>query len=109
MRDNKFSHPSREEQNEQQAVRSKDPFEGLPLRAWAEKLGERVMPAYEVIKEEQAAAKKAAKALGKQVQEVYVPSIPHLLPFTRMCVPLPLPITSAALTNACYCLVWATL
>lgn len=86
VRDNKFSHPSREEQ-QQQAARSSDPFEGLPLRAWAEKLGERVMPAYELIKEEQAAAKEAAKAMGKQVQEVYVPKIPHMLPFTRWCAP----------------------
>ena len=45
----------------------RDPFEGLPLKAWAEKLGERVMPAYELIKEEQAAAKRAAKAMGKKV------------------------------------------
>lgn len=65
---------------------SRDPFEGLPLRAWAEKLGERVMPAYEVIKEEQAAAKRAAKALGKKVQaELHIPTIPHVLPFTRWC------------------------
>ncbi|CAL8462580.1 g2113 [Coccomyxa elongata] len=82
VRDNKFSHPSREEE-QQRAAQSSDPFEGLPLRAWAEKLGERVMPAYELIKEEQAAAKKAAKAMGKQVQEVFVPKIPHVLPFTR--------------------------
>jgi hypothetical protein len=68
------------------ACASRDPFEGLPLRAWAEKLGERVMPAYEVIKEEQAAAKRAAKALGKKVRaELHVPNIPHVLPFTRWC------------------------
>ena len=42
------------------------------------------MPAYELIKEEQAAAKSAAKALGKKVnEELSVPSIPHMLPFTR--------------------------
>jgi hypothetical protein len=81
VRDCKYTHPSREEQ--QQAVRSSDPFDGLPLRAWAEKLGERVMPAYELIKEEQEAAKKAARAMGKQVAELHVPQIPHVLPFTR--------------------------
>lgn len=86
VRDNKYAPPSRDEL-QQQADRSSDPFEGLPLRTWAEKLGERVMPAYEVIKEEQAAAKRAAKAMGKQVQEVYVPKIPHVLPFTRWCAP----------------------
>ena len=65
----------------------RDPFDGLPLKAWAEKLGERVMPAYELIKEEQAAAKRAAKVLGKQVKEqLSVPSIPHVLPFTRWCM-----------------------
>ena len=65
----------------------RDPFDGLPLKAWAEKLGERVMPAYELIKEEQAAAKRAAKALGQKVeQNLAVPRIPHLLPFTRWCV-----------------------
>lgn len=83
VRENKFEHPSREEQN-QAAAPHRDFFEGLPLRAWAEKLGERVMPAYELIKEEQAAAKNAAKALGKKVnEELSVPSIPHMLPFTR--------------------------
>ena len=86
VRDNRFAHPSREEQQQQEA-RSSDPFEGLPLRAWAEKLGERVMPAYELIKEEQAAAKIAAKSMGKQVQEVYLPKIPHVLPFTKWCAP----------------------
>ena len=69
----------------------RDPFDGLPLKAWAEKLGERVMPAYELIKEEQAAAKRAAKALGTKVEaQLSVPSIPHVLPFTRWCL-LPAP------------------
>ncbi|EIE23950.1 hypothetical protein COCSUDRAFT_41290 [Coccomyxa subellipsoidea C-169] len=81
VRDSKYTHPSREEQ--QQAAASSDPFDGLPLRAWAEKLGERVMPAYELIKEEQEAAKKAARAMGKQVTEMHVPNIPHVLPLTR--------------------------
>ena len=60
---------------------AKDPFEGLPLRRWAERMGERIMPAYELIKEEQKKSKLAAKAAPSQ--EVPVPSIPHLLPFTR--------------------------
>ena len=55
----------------------RDFFEGLPLRAWAEKLGERVMPAYELIKEEQAAAKRAAKAIGKKVTEDLQHAIQH--------------------------------
>lgn len=58
-----------------------DPFEGLPLRAWAERLGERIMPAYEIIKEEQKKAKLAAKQAPPR--ELSLPPIPHLLPFTR--------------------------
>ena len=27
---------------------ARDPFEGLPLKAWADRMGERVMPAFEV-------------------------------------------------------------
>lgn len=65
----------------------RDPFEGLPLKAWAEALGERVMPAYELIKEEQRRAKQTARAVAKtaaaQVQEIEVPAIAHILPFTR--------------------------
>jgi hypothetical protein len=81
VRDNKYAMPASQHQEQQR----KDPFEGLPLRAWAEKLGERVMPAYELIQEEQRAVKQAAKAMQHQVQELHVPEIPHLLPFTRWC------------------------
>lgn len=65
----------------------RDPFDGLPLKAWAEALGERVMPAYELVKEEQRRAKQAARAAAKTatavVQEVQLPAIAHVLPFTR--------------------------
>ncbi len=102
VRDSKYTHPSREEQ--QQAAESSDPFDGLPLRAWAEKLGERVMPAYELIKEEQEAAKKAARAMGKQVTEMHVPNIPHVLPFTRWCaLPHNQAILAHALAISCIC------
>ena len=60
---------------------NKDPFEGLPLRAWAERMGERIMPAYELIKEEKRKADLAAK--DAPPVEAAMPSIPHLLPFTR--------------------------
>lgn len=83
VRDNKYTMPAAQEQA--QADRTRDPFEGLPLRAWAERLGERVMPAYELIKEEQRAAKMAAKAMKQTVTEIKVPEIPHVLPFTRWC------------------------
>lgn len=58
-----------------------DPFDGLPLKAWAERMGERIMPAYELIKDEQRKAKASAK--GMPAPEPAVPAIPHLLPFTR--------------------------
>eukprot|EP00884_Botryococcus_braunii_P018807 jgi/Botrbrau1/560/Bobra.0010s0029.1 len=65
----------------------RDPFEGLPLKAWAEALGERVMPAYELIKEEQRRAKQTARATAKsaaaRIQDIEVPTIAHVLPFTR--------------------------
>ena len=60
---------------------SRDPFEGLPLRAWAERMGERIMPAYELIKEEKRKADLAAK--DAPPVEAAMPNIPHLLPFTR--------------------------
>lgn len=60
---------------------SSDPFDGLPLKAWAERMGERIMPAYELIKDEQRKAK--ASAQGMPAPEPAVPAVPHLLPFTR--------------------------
>ena len=86
VRSNRFEHPSQRaetRQQQQEAAAARDPFDGLPLRAWAERLGERVMPAYELIKEEHAAAKRAAKALDAKVPELRVPAVPHILPFTR--------------------------
>jgi hypothetical protein len=58
-----------------------DPFDGLPLKAWAERMGERIMPAYDLIKDEQRKAKAAAKKMP--MPEPSVPAVPHLLPFTR--------------------------
>ena len=63
-----------------EAPRKDNPFAGLPLQAWAERLGERIMPAYELIKEEQKGAKLAAKP-AMQAPATY--SVPHLLPITR--------------------------
>ena len=69
--------------DEPQPKAARDPFDGLPLKAWAERLGERVMPAYEAVKEEQQRMKRSAK---KAVEvSLPVPKIPHLLPFTRWC------------------------
>lgn len=63
-----------------EAPKKDNPFAGLPLQAWAERLGERIMPAYELIKEEQKKAKLAAKPA---VQSPPTVSVPHLLPITR--------------------------
>ena len=61
----------------------RDYFEGLPLRAWAERLGERVMPTVELVKQEHIRVKAAAAKLRETAPEVRVPEVPHLLPFTR--------------------------
>ena len=63
-----------------EAPKKDNPFAGLPLQAWAERLGERIMPAYELIKEEQKKAKLAAKP-AVQTQPTF--TVPHLFPITR--------------------------
>ena len=92
---NRYEHPGCAAQQQEEAA-GKDPFDGLPLRAWAERLGERIMPAYELIKEEQAAAKRATKAHDRRVADLPVPAVPHFLPITkwRACCPP---------THACCC------
>eukprot|EP00891_Asterochloris_glomerata_P000601 jgi/Astpho2/601/Aster-04449 len=62
---------------------ARDPFEGLPLKAWADRMGERVMPAFEAVKEEKRRANLEAVKRRHEITEVPVPKIPHLLPFTR--------------------------
>ena len=58
-----------------------------PLWLRAQALGERVMPAYELIKEEARASKAAAArssgAAAAPPPELQAPSVPHFLPFTR--------------------------
>lgn len=58
-----------------------DPFAGLPLQRWAEKMGERIMPAYDLIQEERRKAKIAAK--NAPPQPLILPNVPHVLPFTK--------------------------
>ena len=60
-----------------------DYFEGLPLKRWAERLGERVMPTVELVKQEQKRAKAAAAELRSRAGEVAVPVVPSFLPFSR--------------------------
>lgn len=59
-----------------------DPFAGLPLHAFAEYLGERMMPALEAVKEEQKKQVREAQLQGKEVH-VVIPYVPPLLPVTR--------------------------
>ncbi len=59
----------------------------MPLRAWAEALGERVMPAYEAVKEEGKAAKASAVRGAAPPPKMQAPAVPHFLPFTRWCAP----------------------
>lgn len=69
-----------------EAPRLHDPFEGVPLRAWAERLGERVMPAYEAVKAEEARRKKAeaaAKGSGSASFAASPLSVPSVFPLTR--------------------------
>jgi hypothetical protein len=59
-----------------------DPFEGLPFRAFAERMGDRIMPALQ-------AARDDKRRTGVDVNNSYessqilVPEVPHVLPFTR--------------------------
>lgn len=59
-------------------------FDGVPLAAWAEAIGARVMPAYEAIKEEEAKRKKetaGASAAAADAAPARLP-VPSFLPFT---------------------------
>lgn len=60
-----------------------DPFAGLPLKAWADSLGERVAPAFQAVQEEQRRSNLAAAKLSRQNQPLAVPQVPHLFPITR--------------------------
>ena len=65
------------------AVARKNYFEGLPLRAWAERLGERVMPTVELVQEEHRRAKAAAAKLTASAPALAVPSVPAFLPISK--------------------------
>jgi hypothetical protein len=69
-----------------ESPRLHDPFEGVPLRAWAERLGERVMPAYEAVKAEEARRKAEMLANGGSGQAPLAASplsVPSVFPLTR--------------------------
>ena len=60
-----------------------DPFAGLPLRAWADRVGERVAPAFKAIQEEQRMSNLTAAKTRRLEQPLAVPSIPHVFPITK--------------------------
>ena len=58
-------------------------FDGVPLAAWAERIGARVMPAYEAIKEEEARLKKErASGVGRTARAPARLPVPSFLPFS---------------------------
>ncbi|KAL0044467.1 hypothetical protein WJX82_008225 [Trebouxia sp. C0006] len=60
-----------------------DPFAGLPLKAWADRLGERIAPAFQAVQEEQRRSNLAAAKMQRLNQPLAVPQVPHLFPITR--------------------------
>ncbi|DBA92643.1 hypothetical protein WJX77_012298 [Trebouxia sp. C0004] len=60
-----------------------DPFAGLPLKAWADRLGDRVAPAFQAVQEEQRRSNLAAAKMQRSNQPLAVPQVPHLFPITR--------------------------
>lgn len=59
-----------------------DPFEGMPFRNFAEKMGENVLPAMQAAREDQRRSKVNGRRAAENA-EIVVPSVPHVLPFTR--------------------------
>ncbi|KAL4436814.1 hypothetical protein ABPG75_003953 [Micractinium tetrahymenae] len=59
-----------------------DPFEGLPFRGFAERLGATVLPSIEAAREAERHAKLSARKAAEEA-EVVMPPVPHVLPFTR--------------------------
>lgn len=60
-----------------------DPFAGLPMKAWADRLGERVAPAFQAVQEEQRRSNLAAAKTSRMNQPLAVPQVPHVFPITR--------------------------
>lgn len=60
-----------------------DPFEGLPFRGLAERLGGSMLPALEAAREAERQAKLSGRRAAEEA-EPFVPPVPHLLPFTRL-------------------------
>ena len=59
-----------------------DPFEGLPFRNFAERMGEKIMPTLSAARDDQRRSMRASCLAAETAQPV-VPTVPHVLPFTR--------------------------
>ena len=58
------------------------PLQGLPFRAFAERMGAKVVPVMQAAREAERSHKVTARRAAEQA-EVVVPLVPHVLPFTR--------------------------
>ena len=59
-----------------------DPFEGLPFRAFAERMGDAIMPALEAARDDKRSTAVGNRHSSENAQ-ILVPEVPHVLPFTR--------------------------
>lgn len=82
--DNQTHHNNNSTDISAQNKELRDPFEGLPFRWLAERLGESVLPAIQAAREEQLRAQREGRVEGSNVTQHHeTPYIPHILPFTR--------------------------
>jgi hypothetical protein len=61
-------------------------MQGMPFRAFAERMGEKIMPSLKAAREAEREAKLASfrrRAYPQEAPEVVIPPVPHVLPFTR--------------------------
>lgn len=60
---------------------AEDPFEGLPFKALADRMGESFMPVVQAVREEKRAARMKANLSGEAAMPML--PVPHFLPITR--------------------------
>jgi len=59
-----------------------DPFEGLPFRMFAEKMGDRIMPALQAARDDKRRSGVNTRHASER-EQFAIPEVPHVLPFTR--------------------------
>lgn len=65
------------------AKAASDPFENLPFRGLAERLGAAMSPVVQAVREDARSKRLREAGLLGEPEEAPVPAIPHFLPFTR--------------------------